>query len=115
MKHYLFFLTSVLVLASCSEKKLVHPSDYNYAVTPNTVKKAVKSSAEEIHFWQERLAKDTGSFVNMLELGYNYLSLFKLKGRIEDLKKGDSLIKRASQKLNNTDPNILQALSQASI
>ena len=115
MKQCLGLISFILLITGCSEKKIVHSSDYNYAVTTTAAKKAFKSSIAEIHFWQQRLNSDTGSFVNMLELGYNYLSLFKLKGHVEDLKKGDSLIKRASQKLNNTDPNILQALSQASI
>src|SRR5215213_8831476 len=43
------------------------------------------------------------------------MAMFKLKGNVEDLKKADKLIKRASSKLNNTDPGILEGLSQASI
>ena len=115
MKPFFFFILTVSLLFSCSQKKIVNPPDYNFALTPGHIIKSVNRSNEEIAFWQNRLEKDTGSFVNMLELGYNYLGLFKLKGNVADLKKGDILIKKASQKLNNTDPNILEALSQASI
>lgn len=100
---------------SCAQKKIVNPDDYKFALQHSYLHKAITSVNKEISFWQNHLDKDTGSFVNMMELGYKYLALFKLKGDVNDLKKGDELIKKASAKLNNTDPNILEALSQASI
>jgi tetratricopeptide (TPR) repeat protein len=114
MKSFIFIF-SLVILYSCSSKQIINPGDYDFALGAEHINKAEKFSNEEINFWQGRLNRDTGSFVNMLELGYNYLSLFKLKGNVDHLKKGDSLIKKASGKLNNRDPNILEALSQAAI
>jgi tetratricopeptide (TPR) repeat protein len=51
----------------------------------------------------------------MLELGYANIGLFHLNGDIAALRKGDSLVNKASEKLNHTLPNIQQALSQIAI
>ena len=110
---YIFLLP--LLFSNCSGNKVVNPVDYQFALQPAYQNSAVAKTNKEIKFWQARLNKDTSSFVNMLELGYQYLALFKLKGEVKDLKKGNELVEKANEKLNGTDPNILESLSQASI
>jgi tetratricopeptide (TPR) repeat protein len=109
------FVCIVILFGSCSENKIVNPADYAFALKPSHLQKAISSTNKEISFWNQRLDTDTNSYVNMLELGYQYLALFGLKGNIQDFKKGDELIKNASARLNHTDPEILQSISQASI
>lgn len=115
MKYGIISLILVLFLYSCSQKNVVQPKDYASYLSPQHVAKAVENTNAEIDFWQSRLAMDTASFVNLLEVGYHHLGLFKLKGKIEDLRTGDSLMKLAADRLNYTDPDILQALSQVAI
>lgn len=112
---YIFGISLLCILYSCSDQQLARSQDYNSFLTPTHFNLSVEKTWTEITFWQSRLQKDTGSYVNLLQLGFNYLGLFKLKGDVAFLKKGDSLIKRASAKLNQSDPNILQVLSQVAI
>lgn len=113
----LFFLLIVIasVLQGCTEENIVNQEDYQWALDPIHLNKAVKETHAELAFWNQRLKRDTGSFVDMLELGYNHLFLFKLQGKLADLKAGETWIQRASQKLKASDPDILQTLSQVSI
>lgn len=76
---------------------------------------AVAQKEKEIFFWQQRLQQDPQNFVYLTELGGLYLNLFKLKGTIEDLKTGDSLLKTAASRLNHADPEMLHTLSQVAI
>ena len=117
MFRNLFFLSVILLtFASCQNKKTItSKQDYNSYLLDGTVAKEAKKVNTEINFWQQRLQKDTGSYINMLELASNYLRLFRLTGNINALIYGDSLLKRSSAKLNNTDPEILYSLSQNSI
>ena len=79
------------------------------------IEKAISQSASEINFWQAKLDADTGSFVNMLQLGFGHLGFFKISGEVHHLDKGQWLFTRASEKLRHTDPEILQVLSQLAI
>ena len=115
MKHTLFFALVIGLLYSCSGKQLAQPKDYNAYLTTTHLDKAVEKNRTEIYFWQARVEKDATSYVNLLELGYHYLHLHKLKGDVAHLAMGDSLLKVAAAKLNNSDPEMLQALSQAAI
>ncbi|HEY0067144.1 MAG TPA: hypothetical protein VGB46_07275 [Flavisolibacter sp.] len=114
MKNYLFLLL-VLAAVSCSRKEILHPQDYSAFLDPVHIQQAENKHREEIRFWQGRLSLDTGSYVNLLELGYAYTGLFHLNGDAAALRTGDSLIKCASAKLNHSDPGISQALTQVSI
>lgn len=114
MKNYLFLLI-VMAAVSCGRKEIIHPQDYAAFLNPVHIQQAENKHREEIRFWQDRLSRDTGSYVNLLELGYAYTGLFHLNGDAAALRTGDSLIKRASAKLNDSDPDISQALTQVSI
>lgn len=94
---------------------LADADDYNVFLKPGIVQKEVEKILEQVPFWKSRLQKDTGNFVDMLELASCHLHLFKLRGTVSDLRQGDSLLKRSSDKLANKDPEILFALSQNSI
>ncbi|MGQ0739863.1 MAG: tetratricopeptide repeat protein [Bacteroidota bacterium] len=117
MRPYFIFLAVVgCLLLSCNKKnKVADAKDYNEFLNKGAVAAEVKKITQEIDFWQERLEKDTGSYVSMLELASYQFSLFKLTGNIAALRTGDSLLKRSSSKLNDTDPEILFSLSQNSI
>lgn len=116
MKPYLSVLISIFFLSACTgKKKLANPDDYNAFLKPGVVQSEVNKILEETPFWENRLKKDTGNFVDMLELASCRLRLFKLRGTVADLHMGDSLLKRSSAKLANKDPDILFALSQNSI
>lgn len=106
----------LLVLVSCMNKKdIVNPADYTVFLREGILDQQKKRVSEEINFWQQRLQKDTGSYVNMLQLASANLFSFKLNGDIAALKKGDSLLKASSAKLKDTDPEILFAISQNSV
>lgn len=102
---------------SCSQlpERIVNETDYVQYLQPEIINSEREKNADEIKFWQQRLANDTGSYVNMLELAANYLQRFRLTGEINLLLSGDSLLKQGSAKLRNTDADILFALSQNSI
>ena len=114
MKYILSF--SVLIfLFSCKQQTVTSAKDYESYLNPKHLIEKIELQKNDLSFWQNRLQKDTGSYVDMLEIGYTHLGLFHLSGDITSLKTGDSLIKRASEKLNHTLPNIHQALSQVAI
>lgn len=117
MKKVLILLVgTLLVLVSCMNKKdIANPADYTVFLKEGILDQQKKQVSEEINFWQQRLQKDTGSYVNMLQLASANLFSFKLTGDIAALKKGDSLLKVSSAKLNDTDPEILFAISQNSV
>lgn len=106
----------LLVLVSCMNKKdIANPADYTVFLKKGILDQQKQQVSGEINFWQQRLQKDTGSYVNMLKLASAYLQSFKLTGDIAALKKGDSLLKASSVKLKDTDPDILFAISQNSV
>ena len=114
MKRFLPLLTFVaFAVSGCSEKNnIVCPTDYAAFFNSDAIKKQELNINEERSFWQTRLQKDTGNFVDMMKLVSTHLRLFKLKGNIDDLHAADSLLKVSAAKLNYRDPDILFALSQ---
>jgi tetratricopeptide (TPR) repeat protein len=108
-------LLLLCIVCSCSHEQLVQPADYDRYLTPAHLDQRVSEAQKEINFWQKRLARDTGNFLDLLQLGYNHLGLFKLKGDLVRLKTADSLIESASAKLNQQHPEILQAIAQVAI
>lgn len=109
-------ISSLIILSACSDKKsIVRTSDYDHFMKEGLVAEQVNLVNEELSFWQKDQQRDTGSYVCMLEIASSYLRRFKLTGNTGDLHKGDSLLKRSSAKLADTDPDILFALSQNSI
>lgn len=119
MIHYRLFTIFILFLfflEACTGKRdIVNPADYQSFLKPGVIQKEVNNLDKQLSFWNNRLQKDTGNYVDMMELASCNLRLFKLTGNVKQLHTGDSLLKRSTAKLNNTDPDILFALSQISI
>ncbi len=116
LKHFLLPFVALSFLTACSYKKdLVQPDDYNAFLKNGPIQKKVQQTRQELGFWQQRLQRDSGNFVDMLEIASAHLRLFRLTGEINDLKTGDSLLKRSAAKLKNSDPEILFALSQTAV
>lgn len=118
MRSLLFLSVSIaIVFISCFPKKknIVNEKDFASCMRPDLLKDEKERNDAEINFWQQRLVKDTGSYGNMLELAKYELGNFKLTGNFKALHRGDSLMKRSSEKLANTEPGILFSLSQNSI
>ncbi len=117
MKRVMILITgSFILLSSCrNDHTIANANDYNRFMQKGGVKEQVGKINQEISFWQNRLQADTGSFVNMAELASYQLRLFKVTGNISCLKAGDSLLRRSSEKLNHTSPELLYSLSQTSV
>jgi tetratricopeptide (TPR) repeat protein len=112
---YIFSILVASAFCACSKDKLVNDDEIIKYLRNDPVATASASTGSDMKFWRAKLDSDTGSFVNMLQVGSGHLSLFKTTGNIGDLEKADSFLRRASQKLNHTSPEILQALAQLSI
>jgi hypothetical protein len=115
MKNFLLF-PFLILLFSCNRKSdVINPSDYSRFMDRAVIKNEVKKINQEIRFWENKLAQDTGSFVNMSEIASYQFRLFKMTGNINALRKGDSLLQRSSAKLNHTNPELLYSLSQNAV
>jgi tetratricopeptide (TPR) repeat protein len=117
MIRILFLLFLLFVLNACSNKKtIVNSQDYNAILSDTTrTEKQVEKINAEISFWQNRLAKDTGSFVDMLQIASNHRQRFKTIGSVEDLHVADSLYAICLQKVKSSDPEIYFSVSQNAI
>jgi tetratricopeptide (TPR) repeat protein len=115
-KTFLLTILITVIFISCSRNKhIADPADYNAFITDTYHEKEIAKNKYEINFWNNKLSQDTGSFVNMLELGFNYLHRFKLHGEVEDVKLADSLFLRSNAKLSYKNPEIYYSLSQNAI
>lgn len=112
-----FCLTVVLFfMSSCSEKQITDAGDYNvFLADTNRIQKELVKSCAELNFWQTRLQKDSGNFVDMMQLAARYNQHFRLTGDVNYIKKADSLMHRSGIKLNNSEPDIFYALAQNAI
>src|SRR5688572_29543404 len=117
MKYLPLFIPVIIIFAaSCiSKERITHREDYNAFLKPGIIEREADQVQQQISFWEKRLQKDTGNFVNIKELANCRLRLFKLRGVVNELRLGDSLMKRSSAKLRHKDPDILFAISQNSI
>ena len=117
MKHPLLYISLLSAMfSSCLERNaVVNPSDYSSFMKASFNEGKYIATRDELNFWSRRILRDTGNFVDMLEMAAAHLHLFKIKGKVSDLYKGDSLLKRSAEKLNNSDADILFAISQSSI
>jgi tetratricopeptide (TPR) repeat protein len=117
MNRILFFLFWTYLLAACSNKKFISdPPDYNaFLIDESRIERETGKVRAEIEFWQNRLARDTGSFVDMLELASQHSRRFSLSGDVLDLHKADSFYQRCLEKVKHTEPEIYFSLSQNAI
>ncbi len=116
IRNILLTMLSIALISSCNQKKnITTAKDYNPFLNPVFLQEKLITATNEVLFWKNRLAADTTSYINKLELASQYLHLFKLNGDVSYLHKGDSLLKAASTKVGNKIPEILYSISQSSI
>ena len=116
MNRLLFFLCFCLFLSACKNNHITNPSDYDaFLSNDKKIERKLESENKEIEFWQNKLAADTGSFVNMLELASNHIKRFKIAGDIKDIHVADSFYARCIDKIKNTQPEIYFSISQNAI
>lgn len=116
VRNFFVLFSIIIIVVSCSNKKrIVRAEDYNKYLINGVAKQKVAAVQSEIEFWNIRLLRDTGNFVDMLELANNYLSIFKISGNINALKTGDSLLQKSSKKLRDKKPEILYSLAQTAV
>jgi tetratricopeptide (TPR) repeat protein len=107
MNWILHFVFLIFILSACGTKKVVNSKDYSVFLSdPTRNEKQLKKIAAESEFWQNRLSKDTGNFVDMCQLASVY---------INDLHVADSFYAISLQKTKNSDPEIYFSISQNAI
>lgn len=112
------FLFSILfgLLAGCRQgPSVTNSNDYAIYLEPGRAGQALHRQLTELSFWEQRLARDTGNYVDMLELAARCTELYRLQGDVRLLNRADSLLRRSSAKLGHKDPEILFSLAQHSI
>jgi hypothetical protein len=114
---FLFVVFLSFLFTSCADKKnIINPKDYNvFLLDDNKTEKQVEKINSEISFWQNRLAKDTGSFVDMLKLAATHSHRFKVTGNVADLQIADSFYTICVRKAGAFDPEIYFSVSQNDI
>jgi lipopolysaccharide biosynthesis regulator YciM len=116
MKNILFYSIFLLLLISCNKKNNIAQSkDYEVFLNKKFQIQQIEKVNQEIGFWDTKLKSDTGSYLNMMEVGLNRLNRFKLLGQVRDLHSADSLFHRSGAKINNQESSIYFALSQNAI
>lgn len=113
--NYLVIIIIIFSLMGCADRPVVKVKDLETFIQHEKQLDAIISLEEERMFWEKRLAEDPVSYLNMYELASRYLGLFRSRGDIDYLQKGDSLLQLSSARLAHSDPDLLQALAQASI
>jgi tetratricopeptide (TPR) repeat protein len=107
---------SAIVFVSCNKQtSIAKVNDYNTFLNPKFQQAQLDKNETEIAFWDNKLKADTGSYANMLEVGFNTLAHFKLTGNVNDLSFADSLFFRVAKKLNNKEASVYLALTQNAI
>jgi tetratricopeptide (TPR) repeat protein len=115
MKYLIIIAGLTAFCLGCNQNRIVKEKDYQPFLNPVFYDEAVKKTQLEMDFWNQRLLHDTGSYLNMLQIAHHNLSLFQLTGNMKNLMIGDSLFQQAAEKLNNTDPDIIQARCRVAI
>lgn len=108
---------SILLFVGCSQKgKLVQDQDYLLLIQQKEPEKNAKADTEsDILFWTERLQRDTGNYIDQMQLANCWNRLFQLTGEINYLQRADSLLNHVFIFLGKDDPEFLVLLSQQAI
>ncbi len=116
MKNILLYSFIIAIAISCTKKnKIAQSKDYEVFLNKKFHAAQLQQNNQEVNFWNDRLKADTGSFVNMMQIGLNTLSRFKISGNVADLYTADSLFSMSNKKLNNKEATVYFALSQNAI
>lgn len=109
-------LVTIITLVSCNTKKnIANTKDYAAFINPAFHKAQLHNNESEIQFWNDKLKADTGSYANMLQVGFNTLAHFKLTGNVNNLRYADSLFYSVIRKLNNKEASVYLSLTQNAI
>lgn len=110
-------LLSVFLFVGCrQEERLVHESDYIHLIQQESPVKKEKADIEkDIQFWANRLQRDTGNYIDQMQLANRWNRLFQLTGEMSNLQRADSLLNRVFHFLGKDDPEFLVLLSQQAI
>jgi hypothetical protein len=117
IKTTTILLAIITTLFACNNKNnsITKKQDYEAFLNPSFQQIQLQKNDAELNFWNTKLKADTGSFVNMLELGFNTQAHFKLTGNVNDLSFADSLFNCSLSKLNKKEASIYFALAQNAI
>src|SRR5688572_5113341 len=115
MTKFIYIVLLVILVLSCSCSQTIADSKDYSAYMEADASGIIQQANEELSFWQLRLDADTGNHVDMMKLATVHLRLFKLTAEVAHLRLADSLMKRSTARLKNSDPEILFALAQHSI
>lgn len=116
MNRIMLFFLLIFIFSACSTKKIVNSKDYDVFLLDTTrTEKKLKRIEAEMEFWHKRLAKDTGNFVDMLQLAAIHINRFNVSGNVNDLHVADSFYVLSLQKIKNSDPQIYFSVSQNAI
>lgn len=110
------FIAIVCIVIACNNKgNITDPADYAIYLQDDFIKEKSNRTKQEMNFWHNRLKRDSGSYINMLELARHSLEFHQLTGQVDYLNMADSLLQNSSVKLNHTDAELLYSLTQSSI
>lgn len=112
----LLFITLLCFVTACSNKSnITNYSDYSIYLKEDWHKEQINRVEKEINFWQNRLERDPGSYINMMECARYATEFHQLTGQVDYLNRADSLFQASSVRLNNKNAELLFALTQSSI
>jgi hypothetical protein len=114
--HSLILAGLTTAMISCNTKSnIANVKDYGAFINPKFQQAQLKKNEAETQFWNNKLQQDTGSYADMIEVGFNTLAHFKLTGHVNDLSFADSLFYKSLSKLNNKEASIYLSLTQNAI
>ena len=113
--NFLFIAFIAILFSSCKKNNLVQLKDIETWLQSSHINEALTKITDDEKFWQQRLAADSNNYINYLGVSKAYLSRFKLLSNINDLNKGEELLRKAAARLDYKHPDLLQTLSRVAI
>ena len=102
MKQILIGIAVITAFASCNhDKKIIVSATYvDSLLTHYTEPAAIKTNAEELKFWKNRMDLQPAGIVNELKYASLLTGRFQLTGDINDVLSADSILKVVDLNLN---------------
>ena len=113
--NFLFIAFIAILFSSCKKNNLVQLKDIETWLQSSHINEALTKITDDEKFWQQRLAADSNNYINYLGVSKAYMSRFKLLSNINDLNKGEELLRKAAARLDYKHPDLLQTLSRVAI
>ena len=117
MKHLLIGLALVAFFTGCKPGKarIVDPYFADSLLAVSAIPAAVKSNAEEMQFWKNRILPQLPGMVSESKYAATLAARFHLLGNIEDIRKADSVLRQVDSLYNHKEPGVLLSLLTYSI